>query len=121
MSTRDEILAALTDAPDGMTLKEIAPRCPSAEFDLQIVGGMLATLNHENVIHCSGFREHQLLYFFGKQPVPAHELREAPVTLNSPSVVSEAARAIADMRRRTTPRTPRTPSSTRSKPWQSPP
>lgn len=82
-----------------MTLNEIAPLCPAAEFDPQIVGSMLATLKIENVIHCNGFREHHLLYFFGKRPLQPHEVRESPVTLNTP--VAEAAKAIAEMRRRT--------------------
>ena len=100
MSTRDEILAALTDHPlDGLTLKEIAPLCPACEFCEVTVGRMLGALKQEEVIHANGLRAGQQIYFFGKRPVPAEERREPPMTLASSRPPSEAARAIAAMRR----------------------
>lgn len=51
MSTRDEILEALTEHPAGLTLPELAKRCPSAEHDEQVVGGMLARLRVEGVLY----------------------------------------------------------------------
>ncbi len=97
MSTRDEILAALTDHPGGLTSKEIAALCPSCERDEQIVGGLVATLKREGVIYPNGFKNAQLVYFFGAPP------REEPVNeprLPEPITLSEGARALAELRRR---------------------
>jgi DNA (cytosine-5)-methyltransferase 1 len=94
MSTRSEILDALTDASGGLTSKELAPLCPSCECDEQIVGRNIATLRAENVIHPIGLREGATIYVFGKGP------DKSPV--NEPPVphpeVKRAAHAIAAMR-----------------------
>lgn len=101
MNARAEILEALTDHPDGMTSKEIAPLCPGAECDLMVVGRLIAMLRTENKVHAAPeTREGATVWIFGKEPV---EQREAHVTLAGADVratshVSEAARAIANMR-----------------------
>lgn len=101
MSTRDEILAALTDHPEGLTSKELAPLCPSAECDSMIVGRVIAGLRTEDVIHPgTELRDGATIWIFGKSP--RVEVREPPVTLpegaRPAASVSEAARAIAAMR-----------------------
>lgn len=68
MSTREEILAALTEHPDGLTSKELAPLCPAAECDPLIVGRVIAALRSEEVIHAIGLRDGATVYRFGKQP-----------------------------------------------------
>jgi len=100
VSTRDEILEALSDSPDGLTLKEIAEFCTACEHDEQIVGTMIAILHRENVIHPGPERQDEAtVWIFGKEPEEKHE---APISLagaDTPgSPTSEAARAIARMR-----------------------
>jgi hypothetical protein len=95
MTTRDEILAALTDNPAGLTSKELAPLCPAAECDAQIVGRVIAQLRQENVIHPgTELRDGGTIWVFGKG------IERDPV--NEPAlpqpVISKHAQAIAAMR-----------------------
>lgn len=68
MTTRDEILAALTENPEGLNSKELAPLCPAAECDPLIVGRVIAALRAEEVIHPVGLRDSATVYKFGKPP-----------------------------------------------------
>ena len=104
-STREEILAALTSHPEGLTSKELAPLCPACECDPQIVGRTIALLRAENVIHPGAeLRDGGAIWIFGRPPasepveritLPEHGRAAAPQ-------VSEAARAIAAMRQGST-------------------
>lgn len=100
-STREEILAALADHPEGLTSKELAPLCPACDCDPQIVGRTIAMLRAENVIHPGAeLRDGGAIWIFGKAPAPTQVER---ITLPehgraAPAQVSEAARAIAAMR-----------------------
>ena len=78
MTTRDEILAALTEHRDGLTSKELAPLCPACECDEQIVGRVIAGLRAEDVIHPVGLRAGATIYKFG--PPPSERVNEQPVT-----------------------------------------
>lgn len=105
MSTRDEVLAALTDHPEGLTSKELAPLCPACDCDPQVVGRTIAMLRAENVIHPGAeLRDGGAIWIFGRPPAT-----EAPVErISLPEhgraapQVSEAARAIAAMRQGST-------------------
>lgn len=118
-TTRDEILEALTDSPEGLTSKELAPMCPACECDPLIVGRVISTLRAENVIHAGEFvRDGSTIWIFGKNP--KEEVREVPITLpegggRQQPAVSAAALAIAAMRapaqgiRKTSPAAPASP------------
>lgn len=96
MSLREEILAVLTDHPEGLTSKEIAKQCPSCEYCPVTVGGMVGTLKREGVIYADGFgAAGETRYKFGAAPKsePVNEPR-----LPTPATTKEAARAIAGMR-----------------------
>lgn len=100
MSTRDDILAALTDAPEGLTTRELAPLCPSAECDAQIVGRVVSAMRGENVIHAgSALREGGTVWIFGpgkrEEPIERVTLPYVP----NPKSSTEAARAISELRR----------------------
>ena len=74
-TTREEILAALAEHPDGLTTKELAPHCPACECDAQIVGRTIALLRSENVIHAGAeLREGGAIWIAGpgekKPPSP---------------------------------------------------
>jgi hypothetical protein len=99
-TTREEILAALTEHPEGLTSKELAPLCPACECDPQIVGRTIALLRSENKIHAgTELREGGAIWIFGPEK---RESREPPMSLpyraDARPHVSEAARAIAAMR-----------------------
>ena len=102
MSTRADILEALTDSP-GLTLSGLTPLCKSCDGDPQIVGAMLAQLQREEVIHTAAEpKQGETVWLFGKQPVE-HEY-QPPITLPSPDrgptkSAAEAAREIAAMRK----------------------
>lgn len=99
-TTREEILAALAEHPDGLTTKELAPHCPACECDEQIVGRTIALLRSEDVIHAgSELRNGGAIWLAG--PGEKKEVRERPHSLPyrpDAKPVSEAARAIAQMR-----------------------
>lgn len=101
ISTRDQILEALSESPKGLTLPQLADFCTACEHDEQIVGNMIAILHREDVIHAgNGLRDAMTVWIEGKQP---QELHEAPLSLagaeqRSSTTASEAARAIANMR-----------------------
>lgn len=102
MSTRDEILAALADAPDGLTVKELAPKCPAAECDEIIVARLCGALRLEDVVHIDGFRAGANIYKAGKNPNVAQP-SEPKVTLAGfvpPQArgAGEATKAILEMR-----------------------
>lgn len=105
VSTRDQILEALSESAAGLTLPELAEFCTACDHDEQIVGTMLAILHRENVIHPGPeLRGGLKVWIFGKEPIEEHQ---PPISLASgdkgPRVgqrapVSEAALAIAGMR-----------------------
>jgi hypothetical protein len=97
VSTRADILAALSDHPDGLTLHEIAPLCKACECDEQIVGRTVGMLKSEGVIYPAGMRESVLVYAMGKPP--EEELVNEP-RIGEPLKPSEAVRAVSEMRRR---------------------
>lgn len=107
MSTRDEILEALTENPEGLTTKELAPKCPAADCDEMIVGRTIAMLSHEHVIHRgTELRAGGVVWIFGKDP-KTEPPKEAPVSLagadqQAKPNISAAALAIAALR---TPKT----------------
>ncbi len=78
MSTRDQILEALTDNPAGLTPREITPHCTACECDEQIVARQIATLSAEHVIYPVGLRAGQNVYVFGKPP-SAERVNEVPI------------------------------------------
>lgn len=101
MSARDEILAALTENPAGLTLKELAPLCPAGDCDEQVVGRNIATLRSEGEIHPDGFRLGANVWKLGKRP--GEEERERHLSLagaeqRRPSTPRQAAHAIASER-----------------------
>lgn len=103
MGTRQEILQALRENPDGLTSKELAPLCPSAECDEMIVGRIVGQLRAEEEIHATGFaRDGATVYKLGAPPRqeedsgPRITLPETGAT-RQPQV-SAAALAIAAMR-----------------------
>lgn len=109
MSTREEILAALTDSPAGLTSKELAPKCPSAECDPLIVGGLIAQLRTEDVIHAAEEkRDGATVWVFGpapKEEQPAHVSVPLRTDRDTPNNrITDAARAIAAMREPSTGR-----------------
>lgn len=103
MSLRDQILEALTEHPEGLTSKELAPMCQSSEDDAAMVGRVIAGLRAENVIHAGAeLREGQAIWISGPgkktaPPEPKYTLPYRPDAKPAPAV-SEAARAIAAMR-----------------------
>lgn len=104
MSTRDEILSALTDHHEGLTVKEIAPLCPACESDEQIVARLIAQLRHEGVIQPGNkLRNGASIYVFAPEgaaaePEPRHTIPYVPPPKTQH--LSEAAREIAAMRHR---------------------
>lgn len=104
MSTKDEILEMLRKNPKGMTSKELAPHCPSAECDQMIVGRMVGALGQENLIHSSseGFREGAMIWLIGPKEAAAVEAR---ITLPwkplpQKSEITRAAQDIAALRQK---------------------
>jgi DNA-binding transcriptional ArsR family regulator len=113
MSTRDEILAALAEHPEGLTSQELAPLCPAAECDPILVGRMVAALKQEEVIHQEGFREGAALWKAGapKREAPVERVTLPGFSPPAPRSAHEAALAIAESRKvaRTAPPKPQLP------------
>lgn len=111
MSTREEVVAALTACPNGLTSKELAPMCPACECDELVVGRTIAGLRSNDEIHeSSERRDGATVWILGKRP---QEDVGGPITLpyapkpDAPHL-SVAAREIAAMRASKQPAQPKT-------------
>lgn len=105
VSTRDQILEALSEEPAGLTLKQLAEFCTACDYDEQIVGTMIAILDRENVIHCAEERrDGATVWIFGRRLAEVAEphLSLAGGDRRPSSATSEAARAISGMRQTST-------------------
>src|SRR3954464_7957465 len=94
MTTRAEGLAALKAHAAGLTSKELAPLCPAAECDVQVVGRVVAGMRSDGLIHPgSELREGGIIWLSGPAEREERELASLPYAPAN----GKPARAIAAM------------------------
>ena len=95
MTTRTELLDALTLDPEGLTFDALLERCPAADGDRQIVGGRIAALAAEGLVRMIGMRDGAAVYALAvtpaERPTSALSEREASTPPRRPAGAGQVA------------------------------